>query len=281
MKKMWFVIVLLVPLFSFNSSQAQVWKQFQKAAEQKALNKASQKANAATDKALDETDKAIGESVDKNVNVNEAILSYGKNKVDASQVPDSYAFSWKYIMEIKGDDGKAMNADYFLEPNVSYFGFNVSQGEGQNMFMVMDMKNRLTVTSFGNGKEKMASASKMPDYSEMAKKEGEKSKFTYKTLPNKTFLGYNCKGIQATNDEYDIIFYYTTDAKVSFGDMFKNQKNWKMPDALAGYLKPDEKTLLMDMSMKDLKNKGKVTTMKCVSLEKNAYVFNKADYKFM
>lgn len=213
--------------------------------------------------------------------MNEAILGYGKNRVDPSVVPDSYAFSWKYIMEIKGDDGKAMNADYFLEPNVSYFGFNVSQGEGQNMFMVMDMKNRLTVTSFGNGKEKMASASKMPDYSEMAKKEGEKSKFTYKTLPNKTFLGYNCKGIQATNDEYDIIFYYTTDAKVSFGDMFKNQKNWKMPDALAGYLKPDEKTLLMDMSMKDLKNKGKVTTMKCVSLEKNAYVFNKADYKFM
>ena len=54
-----------------------------------------------------------------------------------------------------------------------------------------------------------------------------------------------------------------------------------MPDAFAGYLKPGEKTLLMDMSMKDLKNKGKVTTMKCISLEKNAYMFNKADYKFM
>jgi hypothetical protein len=274
MKKIGFVIVFLILLLSFDRSQAQIWKQIQKAAEQKALNKASQKAGNATDKALEG-------SVNQNVNMNDAISNYGKNKVDASEVPNSYAFSWKYVMEIKGDDGKAMNADYLLEPNVSYFGFNVSQGEGQSMFMIMDMKNKLTVTCFGDGKEKMASASKMPDYSEMAKKDGEKSKFTYKTLPNKTFLGYNCKGIQATNDEHDIVFYYTTETKVSFSDMFKNQKNSKMPDALAGYLKPGEKTLLMDMSMKDLKNKGKVTTMKCVSLEKSAYVFNKSEYKFM
>lgn len=281
MKKIGFVIVFLILLLSFDRSQAQIWKQIQKAAEQKALNKASQKAGNGTDKALDDADKALEGSVNQNVNMNEAILGYGKNKVDASQVPNSYAFSWKYIMEIKSDDGKAMNADYFLEPNVSYFGFNVSQGEGQSMFMIMDMKNKLTVTCFGDGKEKMASASKMPDYSEITKNESEKSKFTYKTLPNKTFLGYNCKGIQATNDEYDIVFYYTTETKVSFSDMFKNQKNSKMPDALAGYLKPGEKTLLMDMSMKDLKNKGKVTIMRCVSLEKNAYMFNKTDYKFM
>jgi hypothetical protein len=269
MKKIWFVVVLLALLFSFDSSQAQIWKQIQNAAQKKALDKASQKAQNQSDK-----------TVDENTNTEAAIMSYGKNKVDASVVPNSYAFSWKYIMEIKSDDGKAMNADYFLEPNASYFGFNVGQ-QGQNMFMIMDAKNRLTVTCFGNGKDKMASASKMADYSEIAKKEGEKSKFTYKALPNKTFLGYNCKGIQATNDEYDIVFYYTNEAKVSFGDMFKNQKNWKMPDALAGYLKPDEKTLLMDMSMKDLKNKGKVTTMKCISLVKSVYVFNKSEYKFM
>ncbi|MNR47204.1 hypothetical protein D3C85_1662740 [compost metagenome] len=115
----------------------------------------------------------------------------------------------------------------------------------------------------------------------MDQKENEKSKFTYKVLPNKTFLGYNCKGIQATNDEYDIVFYYTNETKVSFSDMFKNQKNSKMPDVLAGYIKPGEKTLMMDMSMKDLKNKGKVTTMKCISLEKKDFVFNKADYQFM
>jgi hypothetical protein len=274
MKKIRFVVVVLGMLLSFVSSQAQIWKQVQKAAEQRALNKASQKADVEMDKALDQV-------LNQNVNTADANFGFGKNKADPSVVPDSYIFSWKYVMEIKSDEGKAMNADYFLEPNASYFGFNVGQGEGQSIFMIMDMGNKITVTGFGSGKEKMASASKIPDYSEMDQKENEKSKFTYKVLPNKTFLGYNCKGIQATNDEYDIVFYYTNETKVSFSDMFKNQKNSKMPDVLAGYIKPGEKTLMMDMSMKDLKNKGKVTTMKCISLEKKDFVFNKADYQFM
>ncbi|KAF2516352.1 DUF4412 domain-containing protein [Flavobacterium zhairuonense] len=260
MKKMMFVLVFLCLLFSFNTTQAQIWQQIKKAAQQKNQNNSG--------------------TADQNVSMENAVLNYGKNKVDPSAVPDSYSFSWKYVMEIKTDEGKAMNANYFLEPNAPYFAMNIDQGKGQNMMMIMDSKNNITVTGFGDGKDKMATASKMPDYSGMAKKEGEKSKYTIKTLPNKTFLGYNCKGIQMTNDEHDIICYYTSEAKVSFGDMFKNQKGWKMPEGLSDYFKPDDRTLLMDMTMKDLKSR-KVTTMKCVSLEKSAYAFNKSDYKFM
>lgn len=270
MKKLWFVIVVSVLLFLSNSLQAQIWKQVQNAAQQQVLNKASQKGQ-----------KEMDKGVSQNANAEDAILGYTKNKVDATAVPDSYAFSWKYIMEIKSDEGKAMTAEYFLEPSASYFGFNMGQGQEQSMFMIMDNKNKLTVTCFGNGKEKMASASKMSDYSEMVKKENEKSKFTYKTLPDKIFLGYKCKGIEATNAEYIMVFYFTTEAKVSFGDMFKNQNNQKMPDAFSNYFKPDDKPLVMDMTMKDLKNKGKTTTMKCISLDENSYVFNKSDYKFM
>ena len=268
MKNMRCVMVFLVLLFTINSSQAQFLKQLQKAAQQKALNKASQKGEEATDKAIEET-------------MNNAILSFGKNKIDASAVPNSYAFSWKYIMEIKMEDGKGMKMDYLLEPEAPYFGINIGENKSQNMFMIMDAKNNITITTFGDGKNKMATASKMPDYSEMEDKDNDKSKFTYKTLPDKTFLGYNCKGIQATNAEYDIIFYYTGEAKVSFSDLFKNQKDQKMPDVFTNYFKEGEKPLMMDMSMKELKNKNKVTTMKCISLEKNTYVFSKSDYQFM
>lgn len=261
MKKIWFVGVFLVLLFSFNSSQAQILK--------KAMEKFSKKDEAGADKATGQ-----------NVNMENAMMGFGKNKVDPSVVPNSYAFSWKYIMEITANEGKPMNAEYLLEPNKSYVAMNMAQGKGQNMLMIMDSGNNITVTCFGDGNQKMATASKMPDYTDLAKKESEKSKFTIKTLPNKTFLGYNCKGVQMTNEQYDIICYYTSEAKVSFGDMFKNQKNWKMPEELASYFKPEERTLLMDMTMKDLKSR-KVTTMKCLSLEKSAYTFNKSDYKFM
>lgn len=260
MKKMWVVGILML-LVSFNSMQAQILKN--------ALDKFSKKNQTAQNNADAQ-----------NVNMESAILGYGKNKVDPSVVPNSYDFSWKYIMEITANESKPMNAEYYLEPNKLYVAMNISQGKGQNMLMIMDSGNNITVTCFGDGKEKMATASKMPDYKDLAKKESEKSKYTIKTLPNKTFLGYNCKGVQMTNDQYDIICYYTSEAKVSFGDMFKNQKNWKVPEELASYFKPDERILLMDMTMKDMKS-GKVTTMKCKSLEKSAYTFNKADYKFM
>jgi len=260
MKKMWVVGVLML-LVSFNSMQAQILKN--------ALEKYSKK----NQSAQNNTDAQTG-------NMESAILGYGKNKVDPSVVPNSYVFSWKYIMEITANEGKSMDAEYLLEPNKSYVAMNMAQGQDQNILMIMDSGNNITITCFGNGKEKMASASKMPDYTDLAKKESEKSKFTIKTLPNKTFLGYNCKGVQMTNDQYDIICYYTSEAKVSFGDMFKNQKNWKMPAEFSSYFKPDERTLLMDMTMKDLKSR-KVTTMKCKSLEKSAFTFNKSDYKFM
>ena len=271
MKKNSFVIVLLVLLFSFNSTQAQLWKQIKNTAQKRAEDKATQKV-------LNKTDEAVDESFDQ---IEASMAVFGKNKLDASAVPNSYNFSWKYVMEIKTDDDKAMKMDYLLETDASYFGFNVGEGKGQNMFMILDTKNRIMVTTFGDGKDKMATASKIPDYSETVTKEEEKEKFVFKTLPNKTVLGYDCKGVQATNNEYDMVFYYTNDAKVSFGEMYKNQKNQNIPDAIANYFKPGEKSLLMEMTMKDLNKKNKITTMKCISLEKNNYTFNKADYKFM
>ena len=266
MKKIRFILVFIALLLSFGNLQAQIWKQIQDVAQKKVNQKVQ---------------KQIDTSFANNQANQGQLFGLGANKIDASVVPVSYVFNWKYSMEINSDQGKSMIVDYYLEPNAFYFGFKMGQGEGQNMFLIMDAKNKLIVTCFENGKEKMASASKMPDYSEMAQKEGDKTKFTYKNLPNKTFLGYNCKGIQATNEEFDIVFYFTNDAKVSFADLFKNQKNQKMPDAFTKYFKPEDKPLMMDMTMTDLKNKGKVTTMKCVSLEKSAYTFLKSEYKFM
>jgi hypothetical protein len=94
-------------------------------------------------------------------------------------------------------------------------------------------------------------------------------------------MGYKCKGIQANSEDYEMVFYYTNDAKVSFSDLFRAQQKQTAPNALTNYFKGTDTPLMMTMSMKDLKNKGAVTTMKCVSLVKKANAFNKSDYIFM
>lgn len=198
-----------------------------------------------------------------------------KGKVDAAKVPASYDFSWKYTMDIKSGTSKNMIADYLLAPGAAYFGMSLPQG----MLMIMDTKNQLAVTAFSQGGKKMASASKLPDYTEMSGKK-DLGKFTYKTLPAKTILGYKCKGVEATNADYVMIFYYTNDAPVSFADMFKSAQSMKVPDPFSSYFKPGEKPLMLSVDITE-KAKNRTTSMTCIALEKNATAFKKADYKFM
>ena len=204
-------------------------------------------------------------------------MNYGKNKVDASQIPAKYSFSWKYSMEMKSSAGKTIVSDYFLEPNAAYYGANMNQ-TGSNMFMIMDSSKKLMVNSFEKGAKKMAMASKIQDYTPG---DSKNSKYTYKILPNKVILGFNCKGIQATNATSTMVFYYTNDAKVSFSEMFKSQQNQSTPNAFKNFFKPNEKPLMMSLNYTDLKDKSKSMTMKCVSLEKETKTFNKSDYQFM
>lgn len=209
----------------------------------------------------------------------EDIMSFGKNKVDATKIPEKYVFSWKYVMQIKSNNGKEIVFDYFLEPNASYYGANMNKTGNSSMFMIMDAKNNLSITAFGKEGKKMAMANKIPNYNEITNNKSKKMK--YKVIPGKKILGFNCKGMQASNEEMEMTFYYTTEAKVSFATIFKSNQNGGFPDVFKDLLKPNEKPLLMEMNYKDLKNKNKNTTMKCVSLNKESYIFNKSDYKFM
>lgn len=203
-------------------------------------------------------------------------FGFGKNGVDASVVPASYEFTWKYTMAIK-TDGREFTADYLLQPNANYFGMNLTQANG--VFMIMDNTKKITITTFGGSGKKMAKASKTPDYDAAANAKNL-SKFIYKALPEKTILGYKCKGVEATNADYVMTFYYTNDAPVNFRDMFQSSQMAKIPDAFSKYFKPGEKPLILSADIKDVK-KGKTTTLNCVSLEKSAYTFKKADYSFM
>ncbi|WP_300568589.1 hypothetical protein [Flavobacterium sp.] len=241
MKRLKFIFSSLLVLFIFSTTQAQDAKVAQKKAMQDAMN-------------------------------------FSKNKVDASKIPAKYAFTWKYSMNMKTDAGKTMIMDYFLEPNTSYYGANMKRA-GSDMFMIMDTKNKIMVNCFDKGAKKMAMASKIPDYSSMDKTQN--SKYTYKSLPNKVILGFNCKGIQATNANSTMVFYYTNEAKVSFAELFKSQQNQSLSNGFLNFFKPNEKPLMMSMEYTDLKNKSKKVSMTCIGLEKQAYTFNKSDYQFM
>ncbi|MGO4904691.1 hypothetical protein [Flavobacterium sp. W20_MBD1_R3] len=270
MKKMRWVISVLLLFVFIPVTEAQILKKFQKKVQDKVERK------------VGDTFKNDQEELfDKSSAIDTKAKVFGKNKVDPSLLPNSYVFSWKYSLEIQSENQKTMIMDYFLERDVDYFGFRM--GESDEMFMIIDSKNKWMITTFNQERQKVAMVSKMIDYSEMGSDiiKDENDVFSYKSLPNKTIMGYNCKGIEAASADFLLVFYYTNEAQVSFSELFKSEQKQKVPNVLQRYFKTGEKPLLMAMSMKDLKDKGKVTTMNCIFLEKTSFVFAKADYKFM
>ena len=108
----------------------------------------------------------------------------------------------------------------------------------------------------------------------------ESPSFSFETLPDKIINGYKCKGVKATNEDYEMVMYFTNETEVSFDDIYKN-KTTKIPVQLKDYFDPNDKVLMIYMDMKNLKNKKQSATMECIGLEQVKKSINKSDYKFM
>jgi len=93
--------------------------------------------------------------------------------------------------------------------------------------------------------------------------------YTFKELPNREFLGYDCIGREMENDEYKFTIYIAPDMEAGFGNMFKSE-HANIPPAMQKFALEYENGLMMYMEMMDKKNKKKKNTsatMECVAFE--------------
>jgi hypothetical protein len=201
----------------------------------------------------------------------------GGKQVDASEIPNSYDFTWKYSLKMNTKEGD-MVLDYFLKPDQPYFGFNTPTME--DMFMVMDTGNKLTVIYMQSEANSTMMAMAMPDDINIEEMEDTSEDFTYDILPNKTIMGFDCKGVKATNDRYDMTMYFTNEAPVSFNDIYKSDKA-QIPEGMKKYFKDGENTLMLELTMIDKKKSKLNATMECIGLEEVQKMIDKSDYKSM
>lgn len=264
------LIVLICSLFFIPASQAQFLKKLQKRVEQKVENAVIEKtANKAAEKA--------SQSMDKMFDINPFGGGGGKEKADPSVVPESYDFTWSYSLKMSTKDGEII-FHYFLKPDAPYFAFTTPMME--NILTVMDNDKKIT-TMFMNSQDgnKIGMVTQMPDI-DLEESNDLSEKFTFQTLPDQTINGFDCKGVRAVNEGYEMEMYFITDAEVSFDDIYKNSKT-KIPNALKDYFNPDDKVLMISMDLKNLKKPKQNAKMECIGLEERQTSVNKSDYKFM
>ncbi len=262
------ISIVISMLFVFQSASAQFFKKLSNRVQNTVENVIIQKT---ADKAGEKTSN----SMDKILNMN--MPGMGQKPVDVSEVPNSYDFEWKYSLKITSKEGD-MILDYFLKPNQPYFGFNTPTME--DVFMVMDTGNNIMVIYMKSEGNSSIMAMGMPVDLNTDEMKDTSADFTYEILPNKTIMGYNCKGVRATNDEYDMTMYFTNEAPVSFNDIYKSDKA-QIPEGMKKYFKDGENTLMLELTMIDKKKSKLNATMECIGLEEVQKMIDKSDYKSM
>ncbi|MCK0157037.1 DUF4412 domain-containing protein [Cellulophaga sp. F20128] len=263
-----YVFFLLGLVGNVYKAEAQFFNKLKKRVEQKVENVIVEKT---ANKAADKTSKSMDKVFEGNP------FGGGKEKANPNLVANSYDFTWKYSLKMTSKEGDIV-FDYYLKPGAPYFGF--TSAVMNNMFTVMDNGNKVTAMFMQSQGNNMGMVTQMVDDLDLEETKDESAKFNFETLPDKTINGYHCKGVKATSNEYEMLMYFTNDAKVSFDDIFKN-KAAKMPAQLKDYFNPNDKVLMIYMDMKNLKKKKESATMECIGLEEVSKTITKSDYKFM
>lgn len=267
------ILLGLYICFGLQQMHSQFFSKLTKKIEQKVEN-------VVIDKTVNKSAEKTSKSMDKVFDIKP--FEKGDVKADPSNIPDSYKFSWKYSMKMTTKEGEIV-FDYFLESEQPYFGFNMPKVNNNStvsndIFMVMDNDLKVTIMYMKSDKNSMMMVNEMADDLDLEETADTSTTYKYETLPNKKIMGYMCKGVKATNDEHDITMYFTNEAPVSFNDIYKNKQS-NIPEGLKKHFKENEKTLMLEMTMKDKKKRKNDTTMECISLEKVKKKINKSDYK--
>ena len=260
------ILVIAVLLASFGVSHSNA--QFLKILKDRTLNKAK---NIVIEKASDKAADKTGEAMDKILNQDfSKFMTPGGNKVDMSKLPASYKFDYRYALKMTTQAGD-IDFDYFLSKTEPYMG--VKMNMGMDMSIVFDEGNK-TVFTYVNG---------MPIATEMdlsnAVSEDDKNmynNYTFKELPNRKFLGYDCVGREMENDEYKFTVYIAPNMEAGFGNMFKSE-HANIPPAMQKFSQEYKNGLMMHMVMVDKKNnkkKNTSATMECVAFEPSNLVIN-------
>lgn len=278
-----FLIVFLVTAFCVNSLQAQFLKKLKDKVEQRVEDAVIEKT---AQKATEKTENAMDRVFDLNLGGKSA----GGNKVNPENIPASFNFEYQYRLTMSTDDG-TLDMDYLLMPGASYVGTSFSQS-GSTIFMILDGESSINYMFISAEGNKFVSATKLDinpfeDDDVVMDDEMNFDDLTMTVLPSKTFLGYECEGRLLENDEYSMTMYFTTDAPVSFDQVYKADDK-RLPASIANRLKQHEGSLMMyfEYNLKNPPKKAKKkdnqmqsAKMECTLLEAKDIHFDTTQYK--
>ncbi|MGM0931930.1 MAG: DUF4412 domain-containing protein [Bacteroidota bacterium] len=262
------ISMLSVLLFGF-SAEAQFLKNLKKKVEQKVEEKVTENI---ANKAASEAEKSLNKMWE--TDLKNSPIPMGANRVDISEVPQSYDFNWEYQLNMETRDGN-IDMTYLLKEDAPYFGMRMPQAE--SMFMILDMDRKLSIMYFGSGENNFITASKIDNLTNPEDETNPYENAELKKIGTKNILGYECQGYETETEEHKFTFYVTQEAPISFANMYSDEKS-NIPKGWNADWLEDGDALMMEMQMVDKKNPNRNANMRCTGLEKKPFTINKENY---
>lgn len=219
------------------------------------------------DKAANKAAEQTADAMDKILNSKlEGLFDFGGKAVDISQLPEVYHFDYNYTLNMASEGGE-MQMNYLFNKNEPYIGIKTEASP--DIIMIFDSpKNTVIIKS-----NETVFAREIKTDPELSDVEIDNDlNYIFTELPDRNYLGYNCKGYQIENEEHKIIVYFAPEINVKFGNT-GGRGIANMSKEMKAFVKKYENGLMMYMEMDDKLNKNKKNessvTMECIAFEES------------
>ncbi len=253
-------MLLIIAASTITFSEAQVLRQLK----QKVIDKTVDAVVESTaDKVAEKSSAAINKSIDKAINKHLGDMAgVFDGFKDVESLPASYDFDYIYTLQMRSNS-ESNNVNYYLSSSGNHTAARMEQ-QG-NMLVIFDVINSAVVTVV-NGIA-MATGLNTNKLSEVNLPDNN-----YKTspLPDKKFLGYNCKGMLMEDGDETLIVYFVPNMTLGLSSGL-NPGIVRLPGKTAVGSSQFESGLVMYMESQNKKDKKgkKNVVIECVDFKKS------------
>jgi hypothetical protein len=292
------LLLFILGVSIYLPAEAQLLKKLVKHAEEKVKNETERRSKKRVDKGIDkvfdDTEREIDENIKgKSKKKEKRKRSKKKNNaahdvmIDEFNTQDVklegiYHFTWKYVLEadspqLREHTRHSIRMTYYLSPNTRAVAMeNEMYREKGDGIGLIDPEKDIQLSLYEYDEKKTAILAPRVNINNKSSQSSSAPNVSFKKIGKKKIMGYTCQGVKGIVNNMIIIYYFTTEAPVSF-DFSLMQNVWFGSKGFnPAWMYKHKKGLMMEMQIISDKISFKIT---CKALKKHALTIDLSKYE--
>ncbi|MDR5590295.1 DUF4412 domain-containing protein [Christiangramia sp. SM2212] len=202
----------------------------------------------------------------------------------SEDLPESYDFDWQYRLKMlmPNQKGDPQDLVFLLKNNSNYQGVSVENKESGSIndaTMVFDINLNAMVMFVHTDTNKILQIHPIKQPKAIENNDDLK----VREIPEKTIIGYNCKGLEIESDKFIVQVYHTTEAPVKMSNLFKlsGPMELNIPEIDHRLVEQFSEGLITELRYTDKKKSKNDVLLTAQSIQQKKTSFRKNEYQNM